>query len=81
MTMGIEGKNGVRNHDLKECQEIIDVFVNHGHTELDTARMYAEGTTEPVCLIFDLNITCLSRCVTASRTIELTQLHVGHEVI
>lgn len=48
MTLGVAGKNGVRNHDLTECQEIIDVFVNHGHTELDTARMYAEGTTESV---------------------------------
>ncbi|KAI5115715.1 hypothetical protein M0805_009264 [Coniferiporia weirii] len=46
MTMGVRGKNTVRNHDLKECQEIINVFYKHGHKELDTARTYAEGTTE-----------------------------------
>lgn len=50
MTMGVQGKNGVRNHDLNECQEIIDVFHRYGHKELDTARMYAEGTTEEVCV-------------------------------
>jgi aflatoxin B1 aldehyde reductase len=50
MTMGEPGKNGVRNHEEKDCQEILDVFFNHGHTELDTARMYAEGTTEAVSL-------------------------------
>jgi aflatoxin B1 aldehyde reductase len=48
MTMGSPGKNGVRNSDLAECQEILDVFFSHGHSELDTARMYAEGTTEEV---------------------------------
>jgi aflatoxin B1 aldehyde reductase len=53
MTIGEKGKNGVRNHDPKECQEIIDTFVRYRHTELDTARMYAEGTTEPVSYIRD----------------------------
>lgn len=48
--MGVQGKNGVRNHNLNECQEIIDVFHRYGHKELDTARMYAEGTTEEVCV-------------------------------
>ena len=48
MTMGEQGKNGVRTSDLAECQEIVDVFFRHGHRELDTARIYAEGTTEPV---------------------------------
>lgn len=48
MTMGESGKNGVRTSDPSECQEIVDVFFRHGHRELDTARMYAEGTTEPV---------------------------------
>lgn len=48
MTMGEAGKNGVRTADLKECQEILDTFFSHGHKELDTARVYAEGTTEPV---------------------------------
>lgn len=48
MTFGFQGKNGVRTSSLTECQEILDVFFRHGHSELDTARMYAEGTTEQV---------------------------------
>ncbi len=51
MTMGEAGKNGVRTADPKECQEILDTFFSHGHKEIDTARMYAEGTTEPVCAL------------------------------
>ncbi|KAL6308976.1 Aldo/keto reductase [Sparassis latifolia] len=54
MTMGEAGKNGVRTADLKECQGILDVFFAHGHMELDTARMYAEGTTEPLLTKLDL---------------------------
>ncbi|KAG9125937.1 hypothetical protein FRC07_005515 [Ceratobasidium sp. 392] len=46
MTIGASGKNGVRSSELGECQSILDTFFSHGHTELDTARMYAEGTTE-----------------------------------
>jgi aflatoxin B1 aldehyde reductase len=38
MTMGQPGKNGVRNSNLAECQDILDVFFSHGHHELDTAR-------------------------------------------
>ncbi|KAI0807306.1 Aldo/keto reductase [Fomes fomentarius] len=46
MTFGEAGKNGVRTSDLRDCQEILDIFFNHGHKEIDTARVYAEGTTE-----------------------------------
>ncbi|KAN0093328.1 Aldo/keto reductase [Tylopilus felleus] len=48
MTLGFEDKNSVRTSSLAECQEIIDVFFDHGHSELDTAQMYMEGTTEQV---------------------------------
>ncbi|KDQ60873.1 hypothetical protein JAAARDRAFT_31870 [Jaapia argillacea MUCL 33604] len=54
MTMGAPGKNGVRNDDLKECQGIIDTFFKFGHREIDTARMYAEGTTEEYLAQLDL---------------------------
>jgi len=54
MTMGVQGKNGVRNHLLKDCQEILDVYFRHGHRELDTARVYAEGTTEEYLSQLDL---------------------------
>ncbi|KAF8520235.1 Aldo/keto reductase [Hysterangium stoloniferum] len=45
MTMGAPGKNGVRIADLAECQKVIDIYLSQGK-ELDTARLYAEGTTE-----------------------------------
>lgn len=45
MTMGSAGKNGVRTSDKHECQEILDTFFNFG-SEIDTARVYGEGTTE-----------------------------------
>ncbi|KAF9223935.1 Aldo/keto reductase [Gyrodon lividus] len=54
MTFGIEGKNGVRTSSLEKCQEILDIFFSYGHSELDTARMYAEGTTEQVLSQLDL---------------------------
>ncbi|KIJ69419.1 hypothetical protein HYDPIDRAFT_106025 [Hydnomerulius pinastri MD-312] len=54
MTMGSPGKNGVRTTDQKACQEIIDIFLQHGHTELDTARGYGEGTTEQMLATLDL---------------------------
>jgi len=51
MTMGFEGQNGVRNSAENDCQEILDTFFSHGHTEVDTARIYGDGTTEQVrCL-------------------------------
>lgn len=46
MTFGEQGKNGVRTNALDHCQEILDVYNKHGGNELDTARVYAEGTTE-----------------------------------
>ncbi|OCH95535.1 Aldo/keto reductase [Obba rivulosa] len=54
MIMGEPGRNGVRNSDLNECQQILDVFFKHGHKELDTARVYAEGTTEQYLAKLDL---------------------------
>ncbi|KAI0084291.1 Aldo/keto reductase [Irpex rosettiformis] len=48
MTFGGEGKEGARVHDLKTIGEILDIFQAHGHSELDTARVYAGGTSEEV---------------------------------
>lgn len=58
MTIGLPGKNGVRTSDLNEAQEIIDVFYKHGHREIDTARIYAEGSTESVCVLIRF-LSCL----------------------
>ncbi|KAA1472011.1 Aldo/keto reductase [Dentipellis sp. KUC8613] len=46
MTFGAPGKEGARVHDLKDVEAILDVFQKHGHTEIDTARVYAGGTSE-----------------------------------
>ncbi|PPQ75579.1 hypothetical protein CVT26_012682 [Gymnopilus dilepis] len=43
---GEEGKQMVRVHDINEVGAILDVFKSHGHTELDTSRIYCEGTNE-----------------------------------
>jgi aflatoxin B1 aldehyde reductase len=48
MTLGEAGKNGTRNSDMAECQRILDTYFASGNKELDTARLYAEGTTEEV---------------------------------
>ncbi|KAG8818234.1 hypothetical protein FRC19_010790 [Serendipita sp. 401] len=55
MTFGHPGKNGVRTDTLEGCQEIVDVFTKHGGKEIDTARMYAEGTAEEVLSQLDLH--------------------------
>lgn len=33
-------------HNLRDVAAILDVFQAHGHYELDTARTYAQGTSE-----------------------------------
>ncbi|KAG6886689.1 hypothetical protein C0992_002803 [Termitomyces sp. T32_za158] len=46
MTFGAPGTNGARVHDLADVEAILDVFRAHGHTEIDTATVYAGGTSE-----------------------------------
>lgn len=46
MTFGAPGAEQARVHDLSECRAILNTFASHGHTELDTARMYGAGTSE-----------------------------------
>ncbi|KZT56053.1 Aldo/keto reductase [Calocera cornea HHB12733] len=46
MTFGEAGKEQARVHDLKDVEAILDVFQAHGHTEVDTARVYCGGTSE-----------------------------------
>jgi len=46
MTFGEEGKIQARVHDLKDVEAILDEFQAHGHTEVDTARVYCAGTSE-----------------------------------
>ncbi|KAF9476585.1 Aldo/keto reductase [Pholiota conissans] len=46
MTFGSPGEDGARVHDIKDVEAILDAFRAHGHTEIDTARVYAGGTSE-----------------------------------
>ncbi|GAA5949565.1 hypothetical protein JCM3765_002705 [Sporobolomyces pararoseus] len=46
MTWGKEGTSGARVHDIKDCEKMLDVFVKHGHNEVDSARVYCGGTSE-----------------------------------
>ncbi|KAI0092389.1 Aldo/keto reductase [Irpex rosettiformis] len=48
MTFGAPGHEGVRVTDLKEIENILYIFQSHGHSELDTARVYGDGTAEEV---------------------------------
>jgi len=46
MTFGEPGKEGARVHDISDVEAILDIFRSHGHTEIDTARVYCGGTSE-----------------------------------
>jgi len=46
MTFGGPGKEGARVHDIKDVEAILAAFKAHGHSEIDTARTYAGGTSE-----------------------------------
>lgn len=46
MTFGEPGKGQTRVFELEDVNKIIDVFEEHGHTEVDTARLYGQGTSE-----------------------------------
>ncbi|KAJ7787235.1 Aldo/keto reductase [Mycena olivaceomarginata] len=48
MTFGAKGADGARVHETKDIEAILDVFLKHGHRELDTARVYGVGTGEGV---------------------------------
>ncbi|KAJ3854062.1 Aldo/keto reductase [Lentinula lateritia] len=47
-TFGEEGRTAVRIHDLDEIGALLDIFRLHGHTDVDTAYFYTEGTSEVV---------------------------------
>jgi aflatoxin B1 aldehyde reductase len=46
MTFGKPGVEMSRVTNLDDCKAILDVFQAHGHKELDSARVYAEGSCE-----------------------------------
>lgn len=46
MTLGREGAEQARVHNLADAGALLDTFQKHGHTEVDTARMYGGGSSE-----------------------------------
>lgn len=46
MTMGKAGAEGIRVSDLRDVNHMLDVFQSHGHSEIDNARLYGEGSSE-----------------------------------
>ncbi|KAF9895092.1 hypothetical protein FE257_004721 [Aspergillus nanangensis] len=48
MTIGNEGAEGIRTTRLEDVEALFDVFQAYGHTEVDSARIYGLGSTEPL---------------------------------
>ncbi|KAK8199673.1 NADP-dependent oxidoreductase domain-containing protein [Phyllosticta capitalensis] len=48
MTIGKPGHEGIRVTSIDETKNFLRIFRAHGHTELDTARVYGGGSTEEV---------------------------------
>ncbi|KAG9232483.1 NADP-dependent oxidoreductase domain-containing protein [Amylocarpus encephaloides] len=46
MTFGREGSEGARVYSKEQASKILDIFRAHGHNEIDTARIYAGGSSE-----------------------------------
>lgn len=46
MTFGAKENEQSRVSDLAEVNKILDIFQAHGHTDVDTARIYCGGTSE-----------------------------------
>ncbi|EOD50988.1 Aldo/keto reductase [Neofusicoccum parvum] len=46
MTIGIPGIEMTRVHTLEETSALLDIHQQHGHSEVDTARVYGQGTSE-----------------------------------
>ncbi|KAH7926258.1 Aldo/keto reductase [Leucogyrophana mollusca] len=47
-SFGLPGprSNGARIHTVEQAQEVINVFIRHGYSKLDSARLYGGGTSE-----------------------------------
>jgi len=46
MTLGKAGVEQTRVHDLKDASALLDLFQQHGHNQIDTARVYGAGSSE-----------------------------------
>ncbi|KAJ5354242.1 Aldo/keto reductase [Penicillium brevicompactum] len=46
MNIGDPGDGRTRVHTLAEAQEMVDLFQSYGHVDIDTARIYGDGSSE-----------------------------------
>ncbi|KAL4938385.1 hypothetical protein BDV06DRAFT_231918 [Aspergillus oleicola] len=53
MTFGKPNTLGARVSDAAKAAEILDVFLQHGHKEVDTARIYGAGSCEEILAVAD----------------------------
>ncbi|KAL5335477.1 Aldo/keto reductase [Aspergillus crustosus] len=53
MTFGKPNTLGARLSDPAKAAEILDVFLQHGHKEVDTARIYGAGSCEEILAAAD----------------------------
>lgn len=59
-SFGLPGpqSNGARIHSVEQAREAIGVYVHHGYTTIDTARLYGGGTSEEFIGQVDLAEGC-----------------------
>ncbi|KAJ7900601.1 Aldo/keto reductase [Mycena olivaceomarginata] len=48
MSFGDPGSEGARVENVKDVEAALDSLLKHGHCEVDTARIYARGTSETI---------------------------------
>lgn len=51
--LGFPDTLGSRVYTAEEAGKIVDIFQQHGHDEIDTARIYGDGTTEQILADID----------------------------
>ena len=55
MTLGKSDTEQARVHDLLTGSALLDTFKSHGHSEIDTASSYGEGSSEQMLGQLDLS--------------------------
>ncbi|KAJ5664192.1 hypothetical protein N7507_004923 [Penicillium longicatenatum] len=55
MNIGEEGDGRTRVHSLEEAGKMVDLFKSYGHVDIDTARIYGDGSSETY--LGNLNLT------------------------
>ncbi|KAJ5686247.1 hypothetical protein N7536_008866 [Penicillium majusculum] len=55
MNIGEPGDGRTRVHTLEEAKQMVDLFKSYGHVDIDTARIYGDGSSET--FLGNLNLT------------------------